>query len=57
MHEIIEQGLRQRFESHPAIRGRMEALEQEVEDGRTTSFHAARTLLEMYLGQKPGGTR
>jgi len=51
MHEIIQQGLRQRFESHPAIRERMEALEQQVLDGRTTSFRAARALLEMYLEQ------
>jgi LAO/AO transport system kinase len=52
MHEIIQQGLRQRFESHPAIRKRMEALEQEVLEGRTTSFRAALTLLEMYSGQR-----
>ncbi|MGA3162314.1 MAG: methylmalonyl Co-A mutase-associated GTPase MeaB [Terracidiphilus sp.] len=57
MHEIIEQGLRQRFESHPAIRRRMEALERDVEEGRTTSFHAARMLLEMYSDPKPSGTR
>ncbi|MGD0294560.1 MAG: methylmalonyl Co-A mutase-associated GTPase MeaB [Terracidiphilus sp.] len=56
MHEIIEQGLRQRFESHPAIRRRIEALEQDVEEGRTTSFHAARTLLEIYSNLKPGST-
>jgi LAO/AO transport system kinase len=48
MHDIIEQGLRQRFESHPAIRKRMEALESDVLEGRTTSFRAALTLLEMY---------
>jgi LAO/AO transport system kinase len=53
MHEIIEQGLRQQFESHPAIRRRMEALEQEVLEGRTTSFRAARTLLEIYSEPKP----
>jgi LAO/AO transport system kinase len=51
MHEIIQQGLRQRFEAHPAIRKRMEALEQDVLDGRTTSFRAALTLLEMYSGR------
>jgi LAO/AO transport system kinase len=56
MREIIEQGLRQRFETHPAIRKRMEALERDVLEGRTTSFHAARTLLEMYSDQKPAGT-
>jgi LAO/AO transport system kinase len=50
MHEIIQQGLRQRFESHPDIRKRMEELEQEVLEGRTTSFRAALTLLEMHTG-------
>jgi LAO/AO transport system kinase len=55
MHEIIQRGLRQRFESHPAIRERMEALEQQVLDGRTTSFRAARTLLEMYSERQPAG--
>jgi LAO/AO transport system kinase len=57
MREIIEQGLRQRFESHPAIRRRMEALEQDVLEGRTTSFRAARTLLEIYSDREPAGTR
>ncbi len=57
MREIIEQGLRQRFESHPAIRKRMEALEQEVLEGHTTSFRAARTLLEIYSDSEPAGTR
>jgi LAO/AO transport system kinase len=57
MHEIIEQGLRQRFESHPAIRRRMEALEQDVLEGRTTSFRAARTLLEIYSDLKPATIR
>jgi LAO/AO transport system kinase len=57
MREIIEQGLRQRFESHPAIRRRMEALEQDVLEGRTTSFRAARTLLEIYSDPEPAGSR
>jgi LAO/AO transport system kinase len=57
MQEIIEQGLRQRFESHPAIRRRMEALEQDVLEGRTTSFRAAHTLLDFYSDPKPSGTR
>ena len=52
MHEILQQGLRQRFESHPTIRNRMKALEQEVLEGRTTSFRAARELLETYSGTK-----
>ncbi len=57
MREIIEQGLRQRFESHAAIRERMEALERDVLEGRTTSFRAARTLLELYSDLKPADTR
>lgn len=48
MHEIILASLRQRFESHPAIRKRKEALEKDVLEGRVTSFRAARELLETY---------
>jgi len=55
MHEIIEQGLRQSFESNAEIRGRLEVLEQDVRDGRTTSFRAARELLEMYSHGHPPG--
>ncbi len=55
MHETIEQGLRQRFESHPGVRSRMTALEQEVVEGRITSFAAARALLDLYSGSGPKG--
>jgi GTPase len=48
MHEMIEQSLRHRFDTHPAVRHSMEALERDVADGRTTSFRAARLLLAMY---------
>jgi LAO/AO transport system kinase len=48
MHEMIEQALRQRFDAHPAVRHSTEALERDVANGRTTSFRAARMLLEMY---------
>jgi len=48
MHEMIEHALRQRFDTHPAVRHSMEALERDVAEGRTTSFRAARMLLEMY---------
>lgn len=48
MHESLELGLRQFFSAHPLIRMRMETLENEVLQGNTTPFHAARTLLEMY---------
>jgi LAO/AO transport system kinase len=52
MHEIIRDGLKQRFESHPSIKDRIEALEQDVLEGRTTSFRAARELLETYSESK-----
>ncbi len=48
LHEMIEHALRQRFETHPAVRHSMDALERDVAEGRTTSFRAARMLLEMY---------
>ena len=52
MHELILQGLKLRFESQAEIRKRMEALGQEVLEGRTTSFRAARELLGMYSDSK-----
>ncbi len=55
MQEIIEHGLRRRFESFPAIRERIAVLEQDVLEGRTTSFRAARTLLETYAGLRGNG--
>jgi len=48
MHEMIDESLRQRFDAHPAVRHSIEALERDVSEGRTTSFRAARMLLEMY---------
>lgn len=48
MHEMIDQSLRQRFDAHTAVRGRIEILEREVAEGRTTPFRAARTLLAVY---------
>ena len=48
MHEIIQRELKRRFELHPAIREQMKALEQEVTEGRSSSFRAARALLEAY---------
>jgi len=48
MHEMIAQALRQQFDAHFAVRERIEALERDVAAGRTTSFRAARMLLEMY---------
>jgi len=48
MHEIIQQALRHRFDTHPGVRHCIAAFEHDVAAGRTTSFRAARTLLEMY---------
>ena len=48
MREIVQDGLRHRFETHPAVRKRMEELEHEVLEGHITSFRAARTLLDLY---------
>ncbi len=48
MHEMIEQALRQRFDANSAVRHSMDAMELDVAEGRTTSFRAARVLLEMY---------
>ncbi len=48
LHAMIEYALRQRFETHPAVRHSLAALERDVADGRTSSFRAARMLLEMY---------
>lgn len=48
MREMIEHALRQRFDADPAVRHSMAALEHDVADGSTTSFRAARILLEMY---------
>jgi LAO/AO transport system kinase len=50
MHEMIDQALRQRFDANSQVRRRMQALERDVAEGRTTSFRAARMLLEAYSG-------
>jgi LAO/AO transport system kinase len=48
IHEMIDQALRQQFDAHPAVRSRVEALERDVVEGRTTSFRAARMMLDAY---------
>jgi LAO/AO transport system kinase len=55
MHEIIQHELKHRFESHSAVREQMKALEQEVVEGRSSSFRAARALLEAYSDPKLSG--
>jgi LAO/AO transport system kinase len=53
LQEILNQGLRQLFDAHPAIQRRMGHLEQEVLTGNTSPFRAARTLLDAYSGAPP----
>jgi LAO/AO transport system kinase len=48
MHEMIDQSLRRQFCAHAAVRGRIETLERDVTEGKTTPFRAARTLLAAY---------
>jgi LAO/AO transport system kinase len=50
LRDSLEHGLAQIFRSHPFIRRQVAAYEREVLDGRTTPFHAARALLEIYAG-------
>jgi LAO/AO transport system kinase len=54
MHEMIAHALRRQFLTHPAVMSRAEALERAVTEGRTTSFRAARMLLEVYADAKAG---
>jgi hypothetical protein len=48
MHEMIDQSLRHQFHANAAVRGRIETLECDVAEGRTTPLRAARTLLAAY---------
>jgi LAO/AO transport system kinase len=52
MRALIEQGLRQHFETNSEVRERMTALEREVVEGQTSSFRAAQMLLDVYLKSK-----
>jgi LAO/AO transport system kinase len=49
MREMVQQGLLQRFESDPAIRSEIETLQQQVAEGRTSSFRASRMLLDAHI--------
>lgn len=46
MHELIAQGLRERFLADPAVQAKLVELERAVVEGRTTSLGAARELLD-----------
>ncbi|MGH0029587.1 MAG: methylmalonyl Co-A mutase-associated GTPase MeaB [Myxococcota bacterium] len=48
MWSLVEDGLERAFRSHPAVASRIESLEREVEDSKTTPARAARTLLDAF---------
>jgi LAO/AO transport system kinase len=52
MDEIIAQELERRFRNHPAVRERLEKVEKDVLEGRTSSFRAAYRLLDWYTGKE-----
>lgn len=54
MHDLIQQGLRLKFDSHPEIQARMNELDLDVLEGRKTSFKAARELLGVYFASNSG---
>jgi LAO/AO transport system kinase len=48
MWNLVDQGLRDAFRSHPEVARQVPALEREVEASRTTPAAAARLLLETF---------
>jgi LAO/AO transport system kinase len=54
MWSLVDDGLHRAFRSHPAVAGRIEALEREVESLATTPAHAARALLAAFQGRAEG---
>ena len=48
MWSLVEEGLRQSFRAHPAVADRIESLERDVQDFKTTPAAAARSLLEAF---------
>ena len=53
MWERIDAGLRQAFRQHPAVRGLLPQLQQDVAAGRIAASTAARNLLLAQAGQAP----
>jgi len=54
MQDMIEQALIHSFESNSLVRGRLAQLNEEVMQGRTTPFRAARVVLETFFqGKQP----
>jgi hypothetical protein len=48
MWNLVEEGLRESFRAHPAVAGRIEAVERDVEQLKTTPAAAARALLDAF---------
>jgi LAO/AO transport system kinase len=48
MWSLVEEGLRQSFRTHPTVAGRIESLEQEVQNLEKSPAAAARSLLEAF---------
>lgn len=48
LHQALDQGLRQRFFSHPAVQAALPTLEADVTAGALSSYAAARRLLDLY---------
>jgi LAO/AO transport system kinase len=48
MHEMIEQELQARFRNDPAVKSTLEDCEKAVAEGRTSSFRAAKMLLDLH---------
>jgi LAO/AO transport system kinase len=48
MWSLVEEGLREALRIQPAVAERLEALEAEVEEQKTTPAAAARELLEVF---------
>ena len=49
MHEMVQQELRHLFVQHPMVAEKLHSLEQEVAQGVTPAYTAAKTLLERFL--------
>jgi LAO/AO transport system kinase len=49
MEETVQQELTRRFQSDPAVRQRLQELQRELMRGQTSSFRAARILLDAYF--------
>ena len=49
MHEMVQQELRHQFVQHPMVAEKLHALEEEVAQGVTPAYTAAKALLERFL--------